>query len=71
MLSDPLIQEVMRSDRVSEREYEALLFRVKDSLDGRERPFRGARAVPPPPETDVTGMEMSPREMFALEMADA
>lgn len=36
MLTDPLIQAVMRSDRVSERDYEALLFRVKDRLAERE-----------------------------------
>jgi hypothetical protein len=35
MLRDPLIQAVMRSDRVSAREYEALLFRVKDTLAER------------------------------------
>lgn len=35
MLSDPLIQAVRRSDGVSEREYEALLFRVKDTLAER------------------------------------
>jgi hypothetical protein len=38
MLSDPLIQAVMRSDRVSEGEYAALLFRVKDTLAEREWP---------------------------------
>jgi hypothetical protein len=38
LLSDPLIQAVMRSDGVSEREYEALLFRVKDNLAERECP---------------------------------
>jgi hypothetical protein len=32
MLSDPLIQAMMRSDGVSEREHAALLFRVKDTL---------------------------------------
>ena len=37
MLTDPLIQAVMRSDRVSERDYAALLFRVKDSLAEREQ----------------------------------
>ena len=37
MLKDPLIRAVMRSDRVSEGEYEALLFRVKDMLTDRER----------------------------------
>ena len=36
MLSDPLIQAVMRSDGVSERDHEALLLRVKDSLDLRD-----------------------------------
>jgi len=35
MLTDPLIQAVMRSDRVSERDYAALLFRVKDTLAER------------------------------------
>ena len=38
MLSDPLIQAVMRSDGVSKRDYEALLFRVKDTLAEREWP---------------------------------
>lgn len=37
MLSDPLIQAMMQSDGVSERDHEALLFRVKDSLDLRGR----------------------------------
>jgi hypothetical protein len=32
MLTDPLIQAMMRSDRVSEDEHAALLFRVKDRL---------------------------------------
>jgi hypothetical protein len=36
MLSDPLILAMMHSDRVSERDHEALLFRVKDVLAGRE-----------------------------------
>jgi hypothetical protein len=36
MLTDPLIQAVMRSDGVSERDYATLLFRVKDTLAGRE-----------------------------------
>lgn len=36
MLSDPLIQAVMRSDNVSERDYEAMLFRVKDTLAERD-----------------------------------
>ena len=35
MLSDPLIQAVRRSDGVSARDYEALLFRVKDTLAER------------------------------------
>jgi hypothetical protein len=38
MLNDPLIQAVMRSDRVSEQDYEALLFRVKNTLARREQP---------------------------------
>jgi hypothetical protein len=42
MLSDPLIKAVMRSDRVSAREYEALLFRVKDSLAERAWPPEAA-----------------------------
>ena len=41
MLNDPLIQAVNRSDRVSEREYEALLLRVRESL--------AERAAPPEP----------------------
>jgi hypothetical protein len=40
MLNDPLIRAVMRSDRVSEQDYEALLFRVKETLAERERPTR-------------------------------
>ena len=36
MLGDPLIQAMMRSDGVSDREHAALLFRVKDSLADRE-----------------------------------
>lgn len=39
MLTDPLIQAMMRSDRVSEREYAALLFRVKDTLAERAASF--------------------------------
>jgi hypothetical protein len=38
MLSDPLIQAMMRSDRVSEAEHAELLFRVKDHLAGRGWP---------------------------------
>jgi hypothetical protein len=45
MLSDPLIQAVMRSDHVSERDYEALLVRVKDTLAEREWPTRPAREL--------------------------
>lgn len=36
LLDDPLIKAVMRSDGVSEVDHEALLFRVKNSLAGRE-----------------------------------
>jgi hypothetical protein len=36
MLSDPMILAMMRSDGVSERDHEALLLRVKDTLAGRE-----------------------------------
>jgi len=43
MLSDPLIQAVMRSDGVSEGEYAALLFRVKDRLDERGWPVETER----------------------------
>jgi hypothetical protein len=43
MLSDPLIKAVMRSDRVSAREYEALLFRVKDTLAERAWPTGPSR----------------------------
>jgi len=35
MLDDPLIRAVNRSDRVSEDDYAALLFRVKDQLAER------------------------------------
>ena len=41
MLNDPLIQAVMRSDGVSKRDHEALLFRVKDTLE-----LRGLRREP-------------------------
>ena len=36
LLSDPLTQAMMRSDGVSEHDFAALLFRVKDSLADRE-----------------------------------
>lgn len=45
MLSDPLIQAVMRSDGVSERDYAALLFRVKDRLHERQWPSPPAREM--------------------------
>ena len=35
MLQDPLIQLVMRSDKVSEEDHSELLHRVKDSLSAR------------------------------------
>lgn len=35
MLDDPLIQAMMHSDGVSQREHTALLFRVRDTLEGR------------------------------------
>jgi hypothetical protein len=38
MLNDPLIQAVRQSYGVSKREYEALLFRVKDTLAERAWP---------------------------------
>jgi hypothetical protein len=37
LLHDPLIRAVMHSDRVSEGDYEALLFRVKRTLANRDR----------------------------------
>jgi hypothetical protein len=36
LLSDPLTQAMMRSDGVSQNEFAALLFRVKDTLADRE-----------------------------------
>jgi hypothetical protein len=48
MLTDPLIQAMMRSDRVSEDEHTALLFRVKDHLVARGWPI-----VAPVPEWEV------------------
>ena len=36
MLNDPLIQAMMRSDGVSEDEYAALLFRVRNTLADRD-----------------------------------
>jgi hypothetical protein len=35
LLKDPLIQLVMRSDNVSDKDYSELLYRVKDSLVAR------------------------------------
>jgi hypothetical protein len=35
LMQDPLIQMVMRSDKVSESDYSELLHRVKDSLIAR------------------------------------
>jgi hypothetical protein len=40
MLSDPLIQAMMRSDKVSESDHAALLHRVKDTLEVRDRSMR-------------------------------
>lgn len=37
LLQDPLVQLVMRSDNVSEQDHKALLFRVKGTLEQRER----------------------------------
>ena len=39
MLDDPLIRAVMQSDNVSEDEHEALLTRVKHSLEERSPPI--------------------------------
>ena len=50
MLTDPLIQAVMRSDRVSEADYAALLFRVKDRLAERGWPVA---PVPAPEWAEV------------------
>jgi hypothetical protein len=38
LLSDPLTQAMMRSDGVSQCDFAALLFRVKDTLADREVP---------------------------------
>ena len=35
LLQDPLVQMVMRSDKVSEEDHSELLYRVKDSLTAR------------------------------------
>jgi hypothetical protein len=43
MLNDPLIQAVRRSYGVSKRDYETLLFRVKDTLAQREWPTDPSR----------------------------
>jgi hypothetical protein len=43
MLTDPLIQAMMRSDRVSEDDHAALLFRVKDQLAERALPVEAPR----------------------------
>ncbi len=45
MLTDPLIQAMMRSDKVSEAEYAKLLFRVKDTLSERNQPVEPAREL--------------------------
>jgi hypothetical protein len=37
LLHDPLVQLVMRSDNVSEKDHTELLFRVKDTLEMRYR----------------------------------
>ena len=36
LLQDPLIQMVMRSDNVSDKDHSELLYRVKESLTARE-----------------------------------
>lgn len=38
LLNDPLTRAMMRSDGVSEHDFAALLFRVKDSLADRDEP---------------------------------
>ncbi|MSP00785.1 MAG: hypothetical protein EXR07_07025 [Acetobacteraceae bacterium] len=45
MLTDPLIKAVMRSDGVSEHEFSALLFRVKDTLAERQGQGEAAREL--------------------------
>ena len=45
MLTDPLIQAVMRSDGVSDGEHAALLYRVKDHLAERETPEEDEQEV--------------------------
>ncbi|HET6609458.1 MAG TPA: hypothetical protein VFG62_22490 [Rhodopila sp.] len=37
LLHDPLVQLVMRSDNVSEKDHTELLFRVKGTLEMRDR----------------------------------
>ncbi len=45
MLKDPLIQAVMRSDGVSQDDFAALMFRVKDQLTDRARLAPPAREL--------------------------
>ena len=45
LLTDDLIQAVMRSDNVSQRDHAALMFLVKDTLEHRAHAWRPARAL--------------------------
>jgi hypothetical protein len=47
MLDDPLIKDMMRSDRVSEGDHAALLFRVRDALAERGWPVAAEREPVP------------------------
>ncbi len=46
LLQDPLVQMVMRSDKVSEADHSELLHRVKETLTTRETVNRQAFAEP-------------------------
>jgi hypothetical protein len=45
LLHDPLVQLVMRSDNVSEKDHMELLFRVKGTLEMRDRTGDAAFAL--------------------------
>lgn len=45
LLSDPLILDMMRSDGVSERDHEALLFRVRKMLTVRDHSGHQAQVL--------------------------
>jgi hypothetical protein len=52
MLTDPLIRAMMHSDRVSEDDHAALLFRVKDRLVARGWPEQPT----PVPASELIGV---------------